>query len=91
MGDYQFICMPLMGVISGETAEALLAYVERGGVLIGFARCGTLDGRGWYHPELPITELGKVFGEAEVKTRKAIMRKYNLTERQLNKILQKNT
>jgi len=62
INDYKFICLPLMGLIAEETATALEKYVENGGVVIGFARCGTLDYQGWYHYELPIAEFERVFG-----------------------------
>jgi beta-galactosidase GanA len=60
--DYKVICLPLMGLISADLAQSLKTYVKKGGVLVGFARCGTLDEKGWYHPELPIPDLGDVFG-----------------------------
>jgi len=60
--DYKVICLPLMGLISVDLAQSLKSYVKKGGVLVGFARCGTLDEKGWYHPELPIPDLGDVFG-----------------------------
>jgi len=62
INDYKVICLPLMGLITKETAAALMTYTEKGGVVIGLARCGTLDERGWYHDELPIHALEKVFG-----------------------------
>jgi beta-galactosidase len=62
LNNYKFICLPLMGLITREMGQALLAYVEGGGVLVGFARLGTLDERGWYQPDLPIPEFGKAFG-----------------------------
>jgi beta-galactosidase GanA len=60
--DYRVICLPLMGLISRELAAALKAYAAGGGVVIGFARCGTLDEMGWFQTTLPIPELGDLFG-----------------------------
>jgi beta-galactosidase GanA len=60
--SYQIICLPLMGLISKELAEKLKDYVSQGGILIGFARCGTLDNEGWFHHDLPFTELSDIFG-----------------------------
>ena len=60
--DYKIICLPLMGILSKEMAKALNKYVTSGGILMGFARCGTLDEKGWFHKELPIRELGDIFG-----------------------------
>jgi len=60
--DYKIICLPLMGLIPQELAQALRDYATGGGVVIAFARCGTLDERGWSHPDLPITELRELFG-----------------------------
>jgi hypothetical protein len=54
--------MPLLGLLDSEHADVLASYVEAGGILVGFARCATLDERGWYHPRLPIPSLGAVFG-----------------------------
>lgn len=60
--DYKMICLPLMGLIPTETAQALQSYAAQGGVVLGFARAGTLDERGWYHAELPIEGLKQLFG-----------------------------
>jgi beta-galactosidase GanA len=60
--NYKFICLPLMGVLSTQAARALMQYVRSGGLLVGFARLGTLTERGWYQPDLPIPELGQAFG-----------------------------
>jgi len=43
-------------------ARSLLTYVQDGGILVSFARVGTLDECGWYQPDLPIPELGRAFG-----------------------------
>jgi len=65
--NYKFICVPLMGLLTLEMARSLLAYVQAGGVLVCFARGGTLDERGWYQPELPIPDLGRAFGISKVE------------------------
>ena len=59
---YPVICLPLMGLISRELAKALKEYAAGGGVVIGFARCGTLNEKGWFQETLPIPELGELFG-----------------------------
>jgi len=60
--DYPVICAPLLGLVSAELARALKSYVSGGGSLVGFARLGTVNERGWYHKGLPIPALGDVFG-----------------------------
>jgi len=65
--SYPVICLPLMGAMGLETAEALGRYVTNGGRLIGFARCGTVDDRGWYHRRLPIPGLREAFGLTRVE------------------------
>lgn len=60
--SYKMICMPLMGLMSKELAQELKAYVMGGGILIGFARCGTMDKQGWFHHNLPFDELSAIFG-----------------------------
>ena len=62
IAGYQVIALPLIGLLDGDVAEALRAYVEGGGLLVGFARCATLDHRGWYHHPLPIAPLRAAFG-----------------------------
>jgi beta-galactosidase GanA len=59
---YKVVVLPLMGLIDQATAQALSTYVENGGILVGFARCGTLTGAGWYHHKLPIPGLREAFG-----------------------------
>jgi len=60
--SYKMICLPLMGLISRELAAKLNSYVSQGGILIGFARCGTMDKQGWFHHDLPVADLSDVFG-----------------------------
>jgi len=59
---YKAVCLPLMGAVSLELARALERYVASGGILIGFARCGMIDERGWYHRKMPVPGLREVFG-----------------------------
>jgi beta-galactosidase GanA len=60
--DYRIICLPLMGLISVKHAGLLEKYVSAGGILIAFARFGTLNENGWMHFDLPLESLGNVFG-----------------------------
>jgi beta-galactosidase GanA len=59
---YPILVLPLMGLVSRELAQALAAYVQQGGFLIGFARLGTLDEQGYYHHQLPMEGLRQAFG-----------------------------
>ncbi|MGC9397528.1 MAG: beta-galactosidase [Anaerolineae bacterium] len=59
---YKALALPLVGLLDMETAGALREYVADGGLLVGFARCATLDQRGWYHHPLPIPPLQDTFG-----------------------------
>lgn len=59
---YRAIVMPMMGLLDEDLSERLAEYVEGGGVLVGFSRCGTLTSCGWYHHQLPISGLRKAFG-----------------------------
>lgn len=59
---YRQVLLPLMGLIRRNTAQALADYVHQGGLLVGFARCGTLDGNGWFYHHLPPGPLGDCFG-----------------------------
>ena len=64
---YPVIVLPLMGLISEPLAQALGDYVHQGGVLVGFARCGTLAENGFYHHHLPVTGLAEAFGLINVE------------------------
>lgn len=64
---YRAIVLPMMGLLSLEAAAALLAYVEGGGLLVAFARCGSLTEAGWYHRRLPIPGLREAFGIEHVE------------------------
>jgi beta-galactosidase GanA len=65
--EYQVICMPLMGMLSLDSISSLQGYVKSGGVLIAFARSGTVDERGWLHTRLPTTALGEIFGLEKIE------------------------
>ncbi len=67
LNDYKIIVLPMLGLIDGDTADRLADFVAGGGILIGFARCGTLDNRGWYHHQLPLPGLKKCFGIERVE------------------------
>ena len=60
--QYRVIVLPMLGLLDEALSEKLAQYVHNGGTLIGFARCGTLDSRGWYQHNLPIAGLRKAFG-----------------------------
>lgn len=65
--DYRVIILPMLGLLDGVLSEKLAEYVHNGGKLIGFARCGTLDSRGWYQHQLPVSGLRKAFGIERVE------------------------
>ncbi len=64
---YQEILLPMMGLIGRETAQSLAEFVRRGGLLVGFARCATLDERGWFYTHAPGGPLADAFGLARVE------------------------
>ncbi len=66
--DCPQILLPMMGLIEGATARALADYVAGGGLLIGFARCGTLDEKGWFYHQWPESHLGQAFGIASLES-----------------------
>ncbi len=61
-GRYPQLILPMVGLMDTSTANALESYVAEGGLLIGFARCGTLDEKGWFNHHLPAAPLQKAFG-----------------------------
>ncbi|MAT44234.1 MAG: hypothetical protein CL609_18035 [Anaerolineaceae bacterium] len=67
VSDYPILVLPLMGLVSQELAAALANYVKQGGLLVGFARLGTLDEQGYYHHQLPIDGLREVFGLSKIE------------------------
>jgi beta-galactosidase GanA len=64
---YRVVVLPLMALLDEETAVALQEFVANGGLLVGFARCGTLNKKGWYHRHLPIPGLQEAFGLAHIE------------------------
>ena len=64
---FRYALLPLVGLLSTNQAKVVHAYAERGGVVIGFARCGSLTERGWYAPQLPMPELGDLFGLTKIR------------------------
>ena len=64
---YRLIVLPMIGLIDPAAAESLTDFVQRGGILVGFARCGTLNESGWYQHPLPIPGLQKAFGIQQIE------------------------
>lgn len=64
---YREILLPMMGLVERDTAQSLANFVHQGGVLVGFARCATLDERGWSYSHAPGDPLAQVFGLATVE------------------------
>ncbi|MBA5851823.1 beta-galactosidase [Clostridium sp. cel8] len=62
INKYKVVYMPFMAVIDKKLSMGLEKYVEKGGTLIGTARCGMLGKYGWYNHEIPCFDLQKVFG-----------------------------
>lgn len=62
VGKYQIILLPMMGLVSTASANALNKFVCEGGILFGFSRCGTLSEKGWYNHVVPPAPLQEVFG-----------------------------
>jgi len=59
---YKAVMLPLLGLIDLETAEGLRRYVDQGGLLVTFARCGSFTERGWYHRQVPPGGLAAALG-----------------------------
>ncbi len=76
LSSYKLVCMPLMAVMTQNTAHMLERYVYNGGFLLGSPRLGMLDGRGWRNHSIPCSPLDKVFNlsamEAEANVYPAI-------------------
>ena len=66
---YKVIFLPFMMLIDEQGGEALKDYVDQGGILVGFAKCGMLDGRSWYWRHRPGAGLSQVFGVRETSIR----------------------
>ena len=65
--SYRYICLPLMGLFSAESADRLTEFVRQGGVLIGFSRLAWMDERGWTHHQMPISGLREAFGLEKIE------------------------
>jgi len=64
---YRVIVLPLMGLLDEFTAQHLAEFVRQGGLLVGFARCATVNERGWFHHQVPAPPLRDVFGLVDVQ------------------------
>jgi beta-galactosidase GanA len=62
---YRVLFIPFGMVITAEAGRRLRRFVERGGTLVGFAKCAMLDDRGWYWNTRPGAGLDDVFGVRE--------------------------
>jgi beta-galactosidase len=60
--SYRVLFLPFAMVVSDDLAGKLRRFVERGGTLVGFAKCGFLNGQGWYWNDQPGGGLDTVFG-----------------------------
>ncbi|MFA9407034.1 MAG: beta-galactosidase [Anaerolineales bacterium] len=67
--EYKVIFLPFMMLIDEACGNALKDYVHQGGVLVGFAKCGMLDGRSWTWHRRPGAGLDEVFGIRETSIR----------------------
>lgn len=68
---YDVLLMPFLMQVDMPTANALKAFVQRGGTLVAFAKGAMLDHRGWSHNDRPGAGLAEVFGVLETHVRKA--------------------
>lgn len=59
---YRLLLLPGALLLHAETGLALRRFVERGGTLIGFAKCAWVDGRGWSWATTPGAGLSELFG-----------------------------
>ncbi len=62
---YEVIFLPFLMHLPQTQADQFTAYVEQGGTLIGFAKLGHLDERGWAWNDRPGARLTKLFGARE--------------------------
>lgn len=60
------IILPYQLVIGQNLAKGLENFTKKGGTLVGTAKCGMMDHRGWYNPRIPGAGLDRVFGVKEV-------------------------
>lgn len=59
---YDELLLPMMGLMERDTCQVLSEYVQKGGVVVGFARCGALDENGWFYHQWTNGILMKLFG-----------------------------
>lgn len=62
---YKVIFLPFVMHLPQEHAAKLTAFVEQGGTVIGFAKLGHLDERGWAWNDRPGANLTDLFGARE--------------------------
>ena len=62
---YKIVFAPLLVAMDAACAQALAAYVEGGGVLVGSAKCPMADERGWWLSRRPGAGLDRVYGVIE--------------------------
>jgi beta-galactosidase len=66
---YRMIVMPFMMLVSKACGKFLADFFDKGGTLIGFAKCAMLDERSWYWHQRPGAGLSEVFGLEEIRIR----------------------
>lgn len=59
------IILPYQLVIGPSLAAGLADFTKKGGTLVGTAKCGMMDHRGWYNIKVPGAGLDDVFGVVE--------------------------
>ncbi len=62
---YKVILLPFLMHLPQEHADKLAQFVAAGGTLVGFAKLGHLDGRGWAWNDRPGAGLTALFGAQE--------------------------
>lgn len=62
LSQYKLLCLPLLATLSLEDAKRIADFVYRGGYILGSARLGMLDRRGWRNLSIPPEPLDEVFG-----------------------------
>jgi len=63
--NYNVIFMPFVMYLPKEVADKLTEFVNNGGTLIGFAKLGHLDDKGWAWNDRPGAGLHELFGALE--------------------------
>lgn len=63
--DYKVIFLPFLMHLPQEHADQLTEFVAQGGAVVGFAKLGHLDGRGWAWNDRPGAGLTALFGAKE--------------------------